>query len=254
MQNYVAHIWGHHWSLAIEEHFYLLIALVFPLLVRYTRFAPLVFITCVLIRIITVILYPGHWIAETHLRLDSLFMGVGVGYVYHFGDLKEFYDRHQSLLIAVSLFPLMFLFSAKDPIESPWTQTIGYSALYFSFASLLIVFLYANVQWLIWKPIAKLGFYSYGVYLFHLYFIRFVVGETYFYDQPHEFTTWTIPSFLLFLMGGLVFGIGMSYLVEKPFLQIRGKFFPQRKDINIDAVPGTSTQKLGSANIREISL
>ena len=34
VQNYAAHLWGHTWSLAIEEHFYLCLALLVALLVR----------------------------------------------------------------------------------------------------------------------------------------------------------------------------------------------------------------------------
>lgn len=83
----------HIWSLAVEEHFYLILPLVlFILLVSRNHskklFAtiPFIFIVtstvCLALRVFTQPLGTYYW--TTHTRIDSLFAGVTVGYCYHF--------------------------------------------------------------------------------------------------------------------------------------------------------------------------
>jgi peptidoglycan/LPS O-acetylase OafA/YrhL len=223
IQNYVPGIWGHHWSLAVEEHFYLLVALCFPLILRYIRFAPVVFITCLALRIWT---YDPEHFGETHLRIDSLFMGVCIAYAHYNCDLERFYRKFKPFIVGAIFLVVLFMFD--DPLQSWFTKTIGFSLLYLSFGSLLLVFLYEDLSKWMWKPILTIGFYSYGIYLFHLYLTQFVVGDTYLWDRPYEFSWDVIPSFLIFFFGSIALGIGMSRLIEVPFLRIRDKYFPRR--------------------------
>ena len=101
IQNYHFGIWTHTWSLAVEEHFYIALALLFvdfdtnlpgsgqsissyPLGLRHSGFhvhltegsydwahAPSIFRT-------------GLVMNATHCRIDGLFFGVFIGYLYHF--------------------------------------------------------------------------------------------------------------------------------------------------------------------------
>lgn len=172
LQNYFYAIWGHHWSLAVEEHFYFLIALLFPFIVKHIRFAPLVFAACLAMRIFHNINDPSGGFAETHLRLDSLFMGVCVAYAHHHGHLERFHRKYRKYLVAACFIPLLFVFD--DPRSDAFTKTIGFALLYISFASLLILYLHEKLP--VWDPVARIGVYSYGIYLFHLYIVRFVAG------------------------------------------------------------------------------
>ena len=221
VQNYLPGLVGFHWSLAVEEHFYLLVALFFPLILHHLRYvAPVVFVGCLALRFYE----PGF--SETHLRIDSLLAGVCVAYFYHFHDLGRFYRTQKKILIVAAALPLLFIFD--DPLSSTFTRTIGFSIFYVSFGSLLIIFLYADLERFLWKPVGNLGLYSYGIYLFHIYPIRFIVGDKYLGDYPHQFSWDVIPSFLAFVSVSIILGVGMSKLVEVPFLAIREKYFPRR--------------------------
>jgi peptidoglycan/LPS O-acetylase OafA/YrhL len=88
VQNYGAHVWSHTWSLAVEEHFYLLLALLVLWLQRRSavnpfRRVPLIFlVTTVFVGVARVATWK--WVPystethrfPTHLEIDSLFFGV----------------------------------------------------------------------------------------------------------------------------------------------------------------------------------
>ncbi|MFO0653193.1 MAG: acyltransferase [Polyangiales bacterium] len=95
LQNYLGAIWNHTWSLAVEEHFYLLLS---ALLFAWSRrratnpFAGLVWLTP-LVMFVTLALrlascirghapYQTHW--ATHFRVDSLLFGVLLSWLFHY--------------------------------------------------------------------------------------------------------------------------------------------------------------------------
>src|SRR5277367_5590669 len=101
IQNYHFGIWLHTWSLAVEEHFYIALALLLVVFARLSparanpfRAIPWIFVfvafTCMLLRILTIRLtspsiFRTPWVMNTtHCRVDGLFFGVFIGYLYHF--------------------------------------------------------------------------------------------------------------------------------------------------------------------------
>src|SRR5215831_636275 len=123
VQNYGHQFWGHTWSLAVEEHFYLTLALVVALTVRRSqmgtcggqafRFLPhIILAICIATlvgRILTVLYvrpYTANMVADpTHLRADGLAFGVLLSYLYHFHHerLKGFVTRHASGIFLLTL-------------------------------------------------------------------------------------------------------------------------------------------------------
>ena len=212
----------HIWSLAVEEHFYLILPLVlFILLVSRNHskklFATIPFIfvitsaVCLALRVFTQPLGTYYW--TTHTRIDSLFAGVTVGYFYHFKP--QWFQKmtgHYALGIAfVCCMPAALL-----EADSRSMQTIGLTFLYIGFSFLLAwsVVRTPKTRLGVWmgRAAAGVGFYSYSIYLWHR-LIAFVLSA-----RPSFAAFWTYIA--------LAIGIGilMSKVVEMPALRLREKW------------------------------
>jgi peptidoglycan/LPS O-acetylase OafA/YrhL len=169
VQNYVPGLWDHTWSLAIEEHFYLLLALLIFALARRNGerrqearmdarhasdpFATLIPIFAIValaeiaLRILTAQYgKPSfvHHLYPTHLRLDSLLFGVLLAYLaWSRGNALAVWVREARsplVLIAVlCLAPACFL-----PAIDPFMETVGFSLLYIGFGATLLLALYGG--------------------------------------------------------------------------------------------------------------
>lgn len=253
VQNYVDHIWVHTWSLAVEEHFYILLPLCLAIMVRRGRFAvdpfrrivPLVLIlgTCLCaLRIVTAYIAPvgphspvHPTLFATHLRIDSLAWGVLLSYLYHFrlAWLKGFVSNHWKTLVPVSLLlicPCLFL----KIQTSMFLKTIGLTGLYLGFGGLLVVSLFVRPVAHSWparfgarftSPVALIGVYSYSIYLWHGPMARW--GLRWLRESFPEAATFPV-QLLFYVCGSLTVGIILSKLIEMPILAFRDQFFPSR--------------------------
>jgi peptidoglycan/LPS O-acetylase OafA/YrhL len=109
-QNYLGSPRGQTWSLAVEEHFYILLPLGLWLLTRRSRIGGLKSIPmiaaflCTICTLMRYIAYAYHQkfdpYSATHLRLDALFFGVFLAYLYRFNPhLLAFAKRRQTALL-----------------------------------------------------------------------------------------------------------------------------------------------------------
>jgi len=228
LQDYLPHVWGHGWSLAVEEHFYWLLPLLLLAMIAWSgnrenpfggipwTFAVLA-VGCLAFRVVAIL--KGDPLSAiqlpTHTRMDSLFAGVALGYYRHFHpDLfarmaqKAWWIAGLALLIPALVFPL----------ESPFMETIGFTLLYLGFGCLLV--------WAVDRPpsrglgaraLAWTGRYSYSIYLWHLPLVVAV------FTGPANLFT-----FLLYLAVSIAFGALMSRLIEVPLLKLRERLFPPR--------------------------
>jgi peptidoglycan/LPS O-acetylase OafA/YrhL len=248
LQSYFFGFWGHHWSLAIEEHFYIGLTVLVVILSKrglkkraFVYLSLFIFAFCLIARIATN-LFTGHIITftGTHLRIDSLFAGVLISYFYHFDfeRLALFYAERRRLIITlISLVSFTPFFNA---LKSPFVKTIGFTMLWTGFSCLLLVFLFEKdigekVSKVIGKRVyflfAKIGFYSYGIYLFHLYVVRYLVGEGYAKAQydAGQWAFWQVGvSFAIYFILSILIGILLSRLIEIPALKLRERWFPKR--------------------------
>ena len=248
LQNYFPGIWNHTWSLAVEEHFYAMVGvLLFFLSLKKMgdpfRRIHILFLICavsvLLMRLYVSMSQPySHLknIFPTHLRIDALFFGVLLSYCNHFkkNELEPWVRRNSRLILGASALCVLpcFLWELET---SFFIYTFGLTFLYLGFGGLLLVVLYEpRLEHLIGRGflgiIARLGAYSYSIYLWHMpvrywqkYAIQNLLGFT------------PSPAIQTFAYVFLCMGVGllMSKIVEVPFLKLRDHFFPSRSKIGI---------------------
>jgi peptidoglycan/LPS O-acetylase OafA/YrhL len=228
LQNYLGGLYLHTWSLAVEEHFYLLLILCFALLhKKYIRFIPLL---CLLMMLAPLVMRYLSCTGEfcnnhffTHTRIDSLFTGVLLAYGCHYQRQRlQLAAPGRSLLLLTSL-AVFALFGVVKP-ENYFTQTAGFTLLALASAGLLASVLAQNRNSWLQRSLAPVGFYSYGIYLLHIP-VKLMLEKSGLAETSGPANT---LYFLVFLACSVAGGIIFSELVEQPVLRWRDRVFPPR--------------------------
>jgi peptidoglycan/LPS O-acetylase OafA/YrhL len=254
VQNYFPGVWIHTWSLAVEEHFYILLVSIFFLLARVGKGDPFsvvpvcfagVAVLCLGMRIVSSIQQPYHYtqsLFPSHLRIDSLFAGVAVAFYFqrYRDKFLEISRRFRILLILVGTMAMVPAFVM--PLGSGYfLHTVGFSVLYFGSASVLIAFLGMNqAESRSGKALAYIGSHSYSIYLWH---VPVLVWATPVIVSPiPDRFEWPVYA-VVYLVGSVLFGVVMANLIEYPVLKIRDRWFPSRSgNIVSDPVPSLDSQ------------
>jgi peptidoglycan/LPS O-acetylase OafA/YrhL len=258
LQNYFYCPITHLWSLAVEEHFYLLLPMVLWGLLRFTSPAKfsrslglvltLVLIACLVIRCLTLKppfeLYSHRF--ETHIRIDSLAVGVLLAWV------RSFHPAGWSRLIAGRWFMLLLAVAALTPVvfidaEAHWFgYTFEYTEIYLGYACLLIFALGCGPARLgvitaIARAMAFVGSISYGIYLWHMtadYELARHVFNRLHINSAVTYSAATAINFgACILVGWLA-----TLAIERPFLRLRERLLPSANRLlhtttMIDAAP-----------------
>ena len=242
LQSYVEGLWNHTWSLAVEEHFYLLLPLTMAVILRWNRGAqaPLrpmlvlaiaaMFVTLGL-RLLNAWLRPSfvqltHLFAS-HLRLDSLLVGVAISYAYHF-HAEPFTRRltpwRKALMVGgILLLVPAFAFELE---ATPFIYTVGLTVFQVGSGMLLVGVLLSDIpRHRAVTALAGLGAASYSIYLWHMAalvwgvrFLELVRGG----PLPYGI------RMAAYGVGAFVLGLVMAKLVEMPALRLRDRWFPSR--------------------------
>lgn len=240
IQNYFPGFMGITWSLGNEEQFYILLALMLPFLLKNNTpnkiliFCMALLFICVGLRLAgyngnAAPFYPFKYFYPTHLRADSLAAGIIISYFYHFNKTRfeQFVLKYRYLLWAIGVLLLVPLFIF--PYYHPFTYTWGFSCNYLAYGILITLLLFPNTNYpsifnrVLLNPIAWVGFYSYAIYLFHV-FIGFGLVSQYRKLSGVSGPLWL--EFALFMGGNILFGYLMSQFIEQPVLRWRDKQFP----------------------------
>jgi peptidoglycan/LPS O-acetylase OafA/YrhL len=239
LQNYWQPEWRHTWSLAVEEHFYLGLALLCALRVRASAsagpanpFLPLAWLGGALLLICPLLRWQAatgdsfdlqRQLFPTHLRIDSLMFGVLLAWFWHFQRprLKTLAGPHRGklLLLGLALLAPTLVFSLE---ADRWMHVIGFSVFALGGTLLVLVAATAPVRQpnLLARGVARIGFYSYSIYLWHLPVARVLDATLAGQLTPN---TWL----LAYLAGSLLVGFLLGRLIEWPALKLRDRWFPK---------------------------
>jgi peptidoglycan/LPS O-acetylase OafA/YrhL len=240
-QNYFGSVLLHTWSLAIEEHFYLILPVILVLLARFSKpvksrlfaavatVALIVIATCTLLRFAHVPVGAVEvWdrLKWTHLRADSLFFGVFLAALYHlrpnvFAQLQRW--RVPLLLFGFALIsPMMFLVLE----DSVFVWTLGFSLLYVGYGCILVAAIsFEQTNSLAVRSLTFVGVGSYGIYLWHWH----LSGVIRAFSKDVLLGTPTFRWLLfmsLYLIAAIMFGHLMTKVIEIPILKFRDRVFP----------------------------
>ena len=225
LQSYGTRIWDQTWSLAVEEHFYLLLALVTFLIVKLKKIEKR---RNVIITLVSILIYSlglrivvslphlneNFYFFQTHLRLDGIAIGVLISYLYYFTNFYDYFKRKKIIFLVVSFILIFpgFIFEGG----SFFMNTLGLTLVNLGFGILTLISLEGfKINFpdnIFIKPIYKLvcliGVHSYSIYLWHL-LVRNELSKL-------EFNVTQLT--LLFFVISISLGITVSLMIEKPFL------------------------------------
>lgn len=239
---FVPSYWGITWSLAVEEHFYLMMAgLVFlaqkiygskwPAKIHFLpKFFLIVAIGCLLGRLATCLTLPFDpkhriwFLYATHARMDALFFGVLLSYYWHYRWDDSF---KKNLMDKRWLFGFAGLALLTPAIyeRTEWFRIFGYIFTYIGAGYFMISLLSLDRSpaGFCKRSMAWLGRHSYSVYLWHIMASAYVLPHITFH--PHSLQRSAMNLLIYFVLCWSV-GVAASLLVEFPVLRIRDRWFP----------------------------
>lgn len=236
LQNYIgSNPAAHTWSLAVEEHFYLVLPFFILWLqaighIRWlTMFGLLSPIIFTGIRYICWRLgdpYVDTVPIATHLRLDGLALGVGLRALKEYSPVtfsRLGLFRWLWLILGVTL---VLIPNAILPNTSCGSALILLGIVHLTIRDFGII---GRAAYPIAQLIGWIGLHSYSIYLWHVTAMGIASGKL--LSHLHLDTTQTFHWFLyrtLLCISIIVMGWGLARIVEWPALQIRDRWFPSR--------------------------
>ncbi|RDJ98638.1 acyltransferase family protein [Paraburkholderia lacunae] len=240
LQNYLGTSITQTWSLAVEEHFYLVLPALLLLFARWrlgvwTIVSILTAICAVVLTARCFAVAHGNLegaFAYTQYRIDSLLVGVILSAVYWMRPaVYQRLAKRTGLLIAMVVVLCMWLaFATKNLVLD---ESIGYTIQALGFAALLVLVLEHSGSLrssLVYRAIAWVGLYSYGIYLWHS--LALAPGDMLIRKAT---ALGLAPSltWILALSAQFAFAILIGYVttraIEFPFLLMRNALFPEKR-------------------------
>lgn len=232
VQNYFRTTLGHTWSLAVEEHFYILLATLMALWAsrKWTPRSLVIVCSCIIVldQALRAVLALHHQSTYfyTHTRLDGLLLGVVLAAMRNFWPQGFVFLQRQRILlllvIGIAIWRLCLHRELNPDIYPLVSPTLITFIAYASAALLLLLYTPAKQHGLLYRLTARLGIFSYGIYLWHMsveHPVDWVIGRI-----PHPLVVVT-STFLPYLLA-IPLGIISTRLIELPFLRLRERILP----------------------------
>lgn len=214
------------WSLAVEEHFYLLFPLVFlPLIKRcsYLRVAQAMGALCVIVLLWRCYLnfgldmHKGYFRIATDTRIDSILAGCALGMFANPAFDQPLFTSQRLRVMLLTLGVAVLI--AAGFIDRPnFINTIMFSLQSLAFFAVVGYGIrYPHwwcFRWLNTAPLIGMGMVSYTFYLIHLPILKLLRQKT-----DLDTLGVTLAGFAL----ALLFSVAMYYWVETPMTKLRKK-------------------------------
>ncbi|HEX3849559.1 MAG TPA: acyltransferase, partial [Polyangiaceae bacterium] len=229
VQNYGQPLWIHTWSLAVEEHFYLVLSLLFAVArLRKKAFNPLPWALSAMV-LCPIARGLSHQTALylTHQRIDALFFGVLLRWAFGLPQVRRRLPMGPlpTAALAVAAIALMAPVAIAGE-TTPWMRTLGLTALYLGAGALLAATVEGQLKprGLLARILAKIGFDSYSIYLWHLPILGWSARLAARLPGAPPIAIVVAQVLLCVLLG-----VGLARAIERPFLKLRDRWFPTDK-------------------------
>ncbi|WCM20501.1 acyltransferase [Paraburkholderia bryophila] len=244
LQNYLGTSITQTWSLAVEEHFYLVLPALLLLFARWKLGAWT--IVGVLTGICAVVLTARCFavaggdldgaFAYTQYRIDSLLVGVILSAIYWMKPAvyHQLAKRKALLILGVVILCAWLVLATKNLALD---ESIGYTIQALGFAALIVLVLeYSGSlreSW-IYRGVAWIGLYSYGIYLWHS--LALAPGDI----LIRKTTAMGFPPSLIWVLAltaqfaiAIFIGYVTTRAIEYPFLLMRNALFPEKRSSSV---------------------
>ena len=252
LQNYLGTPYGQTWSLAVEEHFYLVLPLLLFMAMRVragqanpfrgTNFIVLAIVLgCLAIRLITAARQDQfnyyRNVLPTHLRIDGLAVGVLMAYwvAFHRDSINRL-RPYRHLLLVPTVAALSWVAGGKQLGVAAATYTWGFTFAAIGSAAAVMWTWFASTHdkkpGILAKGMAWIGVYSYSIYLWHIPLGRSMVVKfgLLVSGNPAWGNTWI--GMTVYLVFSISLGVAGYFLIERPALHLRDKIFPSKSVVS----------------------
>ncbi|MFM0698748.1 Peptidoglycan/LPS O-acetylase OafA/YrhL, contains acyltransferase and SGNH-hydrolase domains [Burkholderia sp. GAS332] len=244
LQNYLGTSITQTWSLAVEEHFYLVLPALLLIFARWrlgawTIVGVLTGICAVVLTARCFAVAGGNLegaFAYTQYRIDSLLVGVILSAIYWMkpGVYHQLAKRKWLLVACIVMLCAWLAFATP---HFALDESIGYTIQAIGFAALIVFVLeYSGSlrsSW-VYRGVAWIGLYSYGIYLWHS--LALAPGDM----LIRKATAMGLaPSviWIVALAAQFAFAIAIGYVttraIEYPFLRMRNAMFPEKRSSSV---------------------
>lgn len=248
LQNYVGtNPAGHTWTLAVEEHFYLILPVVLFALAAMGRMRMIIPLCGAIALLCLALRGLAVWTSDpfavkmsaSHLRLDALLFGVGLrGVAQYFPEQFAAARRWRGALVLAGI--LLWLPNCFIEPGTALIRTLGLTGTFLGSAAFLLAAYHTRAtdfgRWSFFTSpaaslVAWIGVYSYAIYLWHVTAMgileRELGGRMLAFTGTMTPLAWVIAAFFI-CAGAILAGVVASKLVEWPVLRLRDRFFPSR--------------------------
>lgn len=252
IQNYTGGI-PHTWSLAVEEHAYLLLAFGLAWAAhKGLRIRTLGFWlagTCAVVVVSRLwLIEHGHEVVNrTHTRIEGILYGVLLAMLFHFrpGVFRRL-QAWWALWLGAAAAALVFL---RFQTDAPWAASLGWDAAdLLGIAMLMLLYRPQGTQRNpVYRLVAAIGVYSYGIYLWHVSVIAPSLALA--AHLPHKLAPLAVAT--LPVAGGILLGAFATRIVELPALKLRDRVFPRRIDSPVSRRTAPEARELAESETHQ---